>query len=58
MRTLLTGFDPFGALRFNPSQLIVEEIARRTQCPEDILIEVLPTEFIAGGNRIVQLIQK
>ena len=60
MKTLLTGFGPFGNVTDNPSQLIVENLAERAregQWP-DLVADVLPTEFAGAGNRIAQLIRE
>ena len=57
MTILLTGFNRFGTLDCNPSQLIVEHIAEGTSANGDGLVtEVLPTEFAAAGERIRELI--
>jgi pyroglutamyl-peptidase len=60
MTTLLTGFNRFGDLEVNPTQLIVESMAKRPGAfPNvDLVTEVLPTEFIGAGNRISQLIRQ
>ena len=56
MKILLTGFNRFGKVRENPSQLIVEEIVRRRLA--GLIAEVLPTEFAAAGKRIRALIRR
>ena len=58
--TLLTGFNRFGDLEVNPTQLIVESLAERprTLTNVNLVAEVLPTEFIEAGNRISQLIRQ
>src|ERR1041385_5181198 len=60
MTTLLTGFNQFGDLEVNPTQLIVEIMAQRqgTLTNVNLVAEVLPTEFIEAGNRISQLIRQ
>jgi pyroglutamyl-peptidase len=55
MRMLLTGFEPFGELQANPSQLIVERLAHGAD--QDLVVEVLPTEYAAAGARIRALIR-
>lgn len=60
MRILLTGFDRFGELDVNPTQIIVQSIAERARscgC-EDIVTEILRTEFAAAGDRIRELIHQ
>jgi len=56
---LLTGFNRFGNLEVNPSQLVVERIARRMRSRgrADVVTVVLPTEFAASGVRIQELIR-
>jgi pyroglutamyl-peptidase len=60
MKTLLTGFNGFGSVLLNPSQLVVETRAERARQAgsNDLITEVLPTEFVQAGKRIVQLIRK
>jgi pyroglutamyl-peptidase len=60
MKILLTGFNRFGNLESNPSQLVVEEMARRAETRQwaELVTEVLPTEFAGAGNRIAELIRR
>ena len=60
MTTLLTGFNRFGDLEVNPTQLIVEHMAKRPRAfmNVNLVAEVLPTEFIEAGDRISQLIRQ
>jgi pyroglutamyl-peptidase len=60
MKILLTGFEPFGPVRVNPSEQIVRRIAAQVQArgDPDLLAEVLPTEFTAAEKRIRQLIRR
>jgi pyroglutamyl-peptidase len=53
---LLTGFNPFGDLAVNPSELIVKSIAERTR--EGLVTEVLPTEYRRAGDRMRELIRE
>ena len=57
---LLTGFNPFGDLTVNPSELIVESIAERMRkCSQtDLVTEVLPTEYRRSGARMRELIRQ
>jgi pyroglutamyl-peptidase len=57
---LVTGFEPFDGHDRNPSQQIVEALARSTACQRrgDLIPEILPTEFGAAGERIVALIRE
>ena len=43
MKILLTGFDRFGDLPFNPSELVVRAIASRAT--PGLVCEILPTEY-------------
>jgi pyroglutamyl-peptidase len=58
MKVLLTGFEPFGPVRVNPSEQIVRRIGRhmeeetRSREAIDLRAEVLPTEFAAADRRI------
>ncbi|MFK7962344.1 MAG: hypothetical protein AB8C46_00110 [Burkholderiaceae bacterium] len=52
---LLTGFEPFGKWRLNPSQVIVEDFARMPPVP-NLVCQVLPTVYEHAGNRIRSLI--
>jgi pyroglutamyl-peptidase len=57
MKILLTGFEPFGRLRSNPSEQIVRRIAARPHSSKDDLVaEILPTEFSAAEKKIRRLI--
>lgn len=56
MRILLTGFEPFGTLRANPSELVVRTIASRAH-GDDLIAEILPTEFSAAERKIRKLIR-
>jgi pyroglutamyl-peptidase len=57
---LLTGFNRFGDLDVNPSELILESIAGRTRASgrTDLVTEVLPTEYRRAGNRLCELIRE
>jgi pyroglutamyl-peptidase len=58
MKILLTGFEPFGQLRINPSQAIIQAVRARSVLlyPDQVSTEILPTAFEAAGNRIRELI--
>ncbi len=60
MRIILFGFEKFGSLTCNPSQLVVEELARQDQ-PDpgyELITLVLPTEYAASEEIIKNLIQE
>ncbi|CAN5508237.1 hypothetical protein BH18THE1_BH18THE1_12280 [soil metagenome] len=52
MKILLTGFEPFGDLKVNPSQAILERITDgHTLCNlHDINTVILPVRFDSAGN--------
>ena len=60
MVILVTGFEPFDGLAVNPSQAIVESLARTSPASSgiELVTEILPTEFRAAGERIVTLIRE
>ena len=60
MKILLTGFNPYGAVEVNPSEQVVRRIAGRARArgSDDLVTEILPTEFVTAGKRIRQLIRK
>lgn len=55
---LLTGFTPFGGLTTNPSQQVVEAIARNAslQTRATLYGEVLNTTYATAGQRVRELI--
>ncbi len=59
MKVLLTGFNPFGNLTTNPSEIIVKETAERFKSSKrfDIEAVILQTEFELAGNQIAKLIR-
>lgn len=57
MKVLLTGFEPFGDIAVNPSQLVIEAMAHHTLPDMVITAEVLPTEYQAAGARVRELIE-
>lgn len=60
MVILVTGFEPFGRTAANPSQAIVEALRQTvgSERPDQLVTDVLPTEFRAAGDRIVALIRE
>jgi pyroglutamyl-peptidase len=54
MRLLLTGFEPFGALPFNPSQLLVQQIRDAAPLADvhELTAEILPTAYHRAGTLI------
>jgi len=55
MKILLTGFEPFGALALNPSELVVRALADR---PGIVASAVLPTVYGQAGDRLMALIER
>lgn len=55
---LVTGFERFGGLDFNPTELGVRELKRQTldRALPEICAEVLPVEFLSSGRRIIELV--
>jgi pyroglutamyl-peptidase len=60
MKILVTGFNPFGELERNPSQVVIAELTHHPGAPrpEDLVTEVLRTEYTAAGDRIRSLIHQ
>ena len=60
MTILVTGFEPFDGLAENPSQAIVDALARRPTADRraELVTHILPCEFGAAGERIVTLIRE
>ncbi len=57
-KILLTGFEPFGDVAVNPSELLMAEMARRKPFPAaaQITTEVLPVVYAQAVDRIQTLI--
>ncbi|WEK13957.1 MAG: pyroglutamyl-peptidase I [Candidatus Microbacterium phytovorans] len=53
---LLTGFEPFGGDRANPSGDAVREVATTWSGPEELIVEVLPVTFAGAARRLRELI--
>lgn len=59
MKILLTGFEAFGTVEENPTQVIVEHMAKSNNLPDhmDLICEVLPVEYETTGYLIRDLIK-
>lgn len=57
MRTLLTGFGPFGTVVNNPSARIVEHFAREGAPGHALATRVLPVSFTRAEREIVALLR-
>lgn len=55
MSNIVTGFEPFGGDEINPSQELVKLLQQSSQ---DLVCEVLATEYDFAGDRIRQLIKE
>ncbi len=57
-RVLVTGFEPFGGASLNPSQLLVEELAKQELPGIDLITAILPVEFDRAGEILLAKIQE
>lgn len=59
MKILLTGFEAFGTVEENPSQIIVQHMAKSNNLPDhiELICDVLPVEYETTGHLIRDLIQ-
>lgn len=60
MKILITGFEPFGEIEINPSQVIVEALAETAtnDVASELVTVVLPTEYDHAGEEIRRLIRQ
>lgn len=60
MKILLTGFEAFGDVEENPTQVIVEQFAQQIDSIDyaDLICEIIPVEYDLSGERIRELIDK
>lgn len=58
MRLLLTGFEPFGDSKINPSQQIVERLETEGLPGIELVTAILPVERLRGPEKLLQLIEK
>lgn len=56
-KILLTGFEPFGSVQVNPSQLIVERIAELAY-PAEIVTSILPVDYKAVDGMLDALLDE
>ena len=57
-RVLVTGFEPFGGASLNPSQLLVEELAKQELPGIDLITAILPVEFDRATEILLAKIQE
>jgi pyroglutamyl-peptidase len=57
---LVTGFNKFANLEFNPSQILIEKLEKEKRLFHEfkLFTEILPTEFAKSGERIEELINE
>ena len=55
MKIVVTGFEPFGNINTNPSELVINHLTASSEY--ELITQVLPTEFKLAGNLIRQLVQ-
>jgi pyroglutamyl-peptidase len=54
-KLLLTGFEPFLEFPINPTEKIVQQLNRKQIGDYEVIGELLPVDFQAGPEKIVQL---
>ncbi|PHN00591.1 pyroglutamyl-peptidase I family protein [Flavilitoribacter nigricans] len=57
MKILLTGFEAFGGMQVNPSQVIVESISNidfKTNFDLEIITSILPVDFALAGKELMR----
>ncbi len=57
-RVLVTGFEPFGGASLNPSQLLVEKLAKENLPGVDLNTAILPVEFDRAAAILLAKIQE
>lgn len=57
-RVLVTGFEPFGGASLNPSQLLVEELAKEKLPGVDLKTAILPVEFDRAAETLLAKIHE
>jgi pyroglutamyl-peptidase len=57
-RVLVTGFEPFGGASLNPSQLLVEKLAKENLPGVDLNTAILPVEFDRAAEILLAKIQE
>jgi|GEM_PF-227273 len=60
MKILLTGFEAFGDVEENPTQVIVERFAKQADTIDyaELVCEIIPVEYELSGQRIRELIDR
>lgn len=59
MKILLTGFEPFGRWKVNPSERVVRALAKQARLRNDthLVTAILPTEYARAAKTIQRLIR-
>jgi len=58
VKVLVSGFEPFGGSKLNPSQLLVNELSLKEIPGVEIVSIVLPVEFDAATNRLLEKVRE
>lgn len=57
-RVLITGFEPFGGASLNPSQLLVEKLAKENLPGVELSTVILPVEFDRASELLLSTIKE
>jgi len=57
-KILVTGFNAFGKVRVNPSELIIDRLAKRRPAQYELITDLLPTEYARATRRIKSLLRR
>ncbi len=55
-KVLLTGFEPFGNLTENPSQVIVETLQKTKLCGIELRCWILPVDFLVAPKMVTEML--
>ena len=56
MKILVTGFEPFGESRINPSQMLVESLSEKSLSPAALITAILPVDQSSAPEQLRALI--
>lgn len=56
-KVLLTGFEPFGQLSENPSQVVAEALSKQEWADAEVRHLILPVEFVAARDCLINFYQ-
>jgi pyroglutamyl-peptidase len=57
-KILVTGFNAFGPVRINPSELIVRSLAEKAWSDVAVVTELLPTEYVRSTRQMKLLLRR